>query len=91
MHDSKDPRQKFIEDTKLMLQSIIFRIVDDPKSIRIESHSGENTVLFRIIARGSTFGQIIGKSGKNVEAMRTLLYATAAKHQIRSVLEVDEP
>ncbi len=73
---------------KALLETIVKSLVDAPNEVRITEIDGEKTVVFELRCNEKDIGKIIGKSGKTVGAMRTLLNSIAAKQGRKAVLEV---
>lgn len=73
---------------KALLETIARSLVDAPKEVQITEIDGEKTVIFELRCNAKDIGKIIGKSGKTVGAMRTLLSSIAAKQGRKAVLEV---
>ena len=73
---------------KDILEIIVKSLVDTPRDVQITEIDGEKTVIFELRCNASDVGKIIGKSGKTVGAMRTLLSSIAAKQGKKAMLEV---
>ena len=73
---------------KAILESIARSLVDAPNEVKITEIDGEKTVIFELRCNAKDIGKIIGKSGKTVGAMRTLLNSIAAKQGRKAMLEV---
>jgi len=73
---------------KAILESIAKSLVDVPNEVQITTIDGEKTIVFELRCNAKDIGKIIGKSGKTVGAMRTLLNAIAAKQGRKAILEV---
>lgn len=73
---------------KALLETIAKSLVDAPNEVKITEIDGEKTVIFELRCHEKDIGKIIGKSGKTVGAMRTLLNSIAAKQGRKAVLEV---
>ncbi len=73
---------------KAILESIAKSLVDVPNEVQITTIDGEKTIIFELRCNAKDIGKIIGKSGKTVGAMRTLLNAIAAKQGRKAMLEV---
>lgn len=71
-----------------MLQSIVAAMVDHPEGIRIADVQGEQTVVFELRCHGDDVGKVIGKNGRVIAAVRTVLNAIAAKQGKRVIVEV---
>ena len=73
---------------KDILETIVKSLVDTPGDVPITEIDGEKTILFELRCNAGDVGKIIGKSGKTVGAMRTLLSSIAAKQGRKVMLEV---
>lgn len=71
-------------------ENIIIGIVDVPEKVCVTTYQGDQTLVLTIHVDKSDVGKVLGKRGKNINAIRTLLAAQASRLQIRSVLEVEE-
>ena len=71
-----------------LVEYIIKALVDHPEDVRITEVDGERTIIFELRCHQEDIGKVIGKSGKTVSAIRTLLSTAAAKHGRRAMLEV---
>ena len=76
---------------KELLVDIIKAIVDKPDEVDITLTESENTMIYELRLGDGDVGKVIGKKGRNVGAIRTLLTAASAKEGgKRSILEIIE-
>ena len=76
---------------KELLTEMIKAIVDKPDEVDITLTQSENTNIFELRLGDGDVGKVIGKKGKNVMALRTILSAATAKAGgKRSMLEIIE-
>jgi|TARA_B110000467_G_scaffold137439_1_gene135538 predicted RNA-binding protein YlqC (UPF0109 family) len=76
---------------KEMLETIVKIIVDSPDKVKIDIAETENTNIYELHVAEGEVGMVIGKQGKNISAIRTLLSAATAKAGgKRSLLEIIE-
>jgi len=76
---------------KDILIDVVKSIVDKPDEVSIEITESENTQIFELRVGEGDVGKVIGKHGKNVGAIRTLLSAATAKEGgKRAILEIIE-
>ena len=76
---------------KELLTEMIKAIVDKPDEVDINLTESENTNIYELRLGDGDVGKIIGKKGKNVMALRTILSAATAKAGgKRSILEIIE-
>ena len=76
---------------KNLLEDVVKSIVDKPDEVSIKVTESENTQIYELSVGDGDVGKVIGKHGKNVGAIRTLLSAATAKEGgKRAILEIIE-
>jgi len=75
---------------KDLIEYIVKAIVDFPENVNVTQIDGESTIVFELRVRQEDVGKVIGKKGRTINAIRTLLNATAAKANLRAMLEIVE-
>jgi predicted RNA-binding protein YlqC (UPF0109 family) len=80
-----------VEKLHQMIGLLVTSLVDDPTNIQITATEGHSLVIFEIRCRQEEMGKIVGKSGRNIQALRTILSAIGAKHRKRVQVELIEP
>lgn len=75
---------------KELVEYIVRALVDHPNDVRLTEVDGERTVILELRCHPDDVGKVIGKSGKTVGAIRTLLSTAAARRNKRAMLEVVE-
>ena len=76
---------------KEFVEQMVKRVVDNPEKVRVEQSSpNENTIELVVEVDKDDIGKVIGKKGKNINAMRTLVTAIGAKVNNRVTLQVVE-
>ncbi len=76
---------------KPFLEYVVKALVDNPDDVDIKEVDGERVVLFELRLHPSDVGKVIGKNGRTITAIRTLLTGAGAKHGKRAMLEIVEP
>lgn len=94
------PYAKEIISTKLVLNEdrmmkefvayIVKNLVDHPDKVKINEIGGTQTLIIELSVEKSDIGKIIGKKGKTINAIRTLLMSVASRNGIRVNLEILE-
>jgi len=76
---------------KEFIEFIVKQLVDNPDKVSVEESSpDEHTIELSLKVDQSDIGKVIGKQGRNVNAMRTLLTAVGAKGKQRATLQIIE-
>lgn len=78
------------DDTKELIDFIIRALVDKPDEVVVTAVTGEKTTVYELRVGDGDLGKIIGKHGRTIRAIRTLLSAASTKENKRSVLEILE-
>ena len=73
-----------------LIEYIVRALVDHPDDVRVTQVEGERTVILELRCHSDDLGKVIGKSGKTVGAIRTILSTAASKQGRRVLLEVVE-
>ena len=73
------------------LTRIIINENNEQQIIFLKEVDGERTVVFEVRLNPTDIGKVIGKSGRTITAIRTLLTSAAAKNGKRAMLEIIEP
>jgi uncharacterized protein len=75
---------------KELLTRIVQAMVDSTDEINITETDSDHMVMFNLQVAKSDIGKVIGKQGRNIQAIRLILSAAAAKHKKRVVLDIHE-
>jgi len=73
---------------KVLLEMIVKALVDDPDQVTVTEVEGENTTIFELRVPQPDRGKVIGKQGRTILAIRTLLGAAGMKLRKRFILEI---
>ncbi|MCH9617627.1 MAG: hypothetical protein SP4CHLAM5_08950 [Chlamydiia bacterium] len=69
---------------------IVKNLVDNPDKVNIKEIGGTQTLIIELSVEKSDIGKIIGKRGKTINAIRTLLMSVASRNGLRVNLEILE-
>jgi predicted RNA-binding protein YlqC (UPF0109 family) len=72
------------------LRFVIGRLVEFPDEVFITKTEAPDSVAFHVAMRKSDVPKIIGKGGHTIQALRTLLNASANRHGVKASLEIIE-
>ena len=63
-------------------------LVDRPEEVSVHELKGQNTSVIELRVAKEDVGKVIGKKGRNAEALRTIIGAAAMKEHKNYVLEI---
>jgi predicted RNA-binding protein YlqC (UPF0109 family) len=73
---------------KDLVEYIVKSLVDDPASVEVTVVEGEKSTILELRTASADIGKVIGKHGRIVKAIRTVLQAATSKTGKHTVLEV---
>jgi uncharacterized protein len=77
-------------DLRALIVDVVKQIVDQPDEVAIETEKDGSITVFNLRVAQKDIGKVIGKQGRTVRSLRTLLDAAAAKQQLECELEIVE-
>ena len=75
---------------KNLIKRIVQTMVDNPEEVEVSEIEGEQITVLELKVAKADMGKVIGKKGRNVRAIRTILSAASAKVKKHTVLEILE-
>jgi len=77
-------------DMRMLVEQIVQAFVDAPDQVQVTPvEDGGDTILELRVAQ-SDMGKVIGRQGRTVKSIRTILGAASMKFQTRYILEIIE-
>ena len=73
---------------KELVEYIAKSLVDNPDKVRVTEVQGSSATILELSVAEGDMGRVIGKSGRVVSAIRTLVQVAAAKQGKRVSLEI---
>jgi len=77
-----------IRDLEGFVQYVVSALVDAPEEVRIETVENDEGYVIRINCKKEDIGKIVGKKGKTIMAIRSLVSGAAGRQQKRISVEV---
>ena len=81
---------EFGGSVKVLIEQIANAFVDNPEQVSVRLTEGEQMTVFELRAAQSDLGKIIGKQGRTVSSIRTIISAAGMKLKKRFTLEILE-
>ena len=73
---------------KDLISDIVKAMVDQPDRVSINEVDAGHTVMLELSVAKSDMGKVIGKQGRNAQAIRTILSAAGGKTRKKYILEI---
>ena len=74
---------------KELIVCVVQALVDHPEQVKVDEIKGGNTTVYELRVAKSDLGKVIGKHGRNANAIRTILTAASATAgKMRTILEI---
>ena len=75
---------------KELVEYIVKSLVDYPEQVEVNEVTGSSAVILELRVAESDMGRVIGRHGRVINAIRTLIQVLAAKQGMRVNLEIVE-
>jgi|TARA_B100000902_G_scaffold300847_1_gene288518 predicted RNA-binding protein YlqC (UPF0109 family) len=62
-----------------LIETVVKMLVDKPDEVNVEAVESDQTIIYELTVGDGDYGKVIGKKGRNVSAIRTILFAINAK------------
>jgi uncharacterized protein len=78
------------EYMQLLVRRIANALVDDPQAVVVQAMTRREDTVLRLHVALSDLGKVIGKQGRTVRSLRTILTAVSMKFHHRYTLEIPQ-
>ena len=75
---------------KALIENIAKALVDHPEAVEVREVEGDQATVLELKVASDDLGKVIGRQGRTVRAMRSLLGAASIRAGRRTVLEILE-
>ncbi len=73
-----------------LIEHLIYPLITHQEDLRVkEFPSEDDSILFQVMVHREDIGRVIGKQGKMINAIRTIVYAAGAKDGKKVRVNVD--
>ena len=73
-----------------LLAYLARELVDDPEAVRVETEERDGALVLVLHVAPEDLGKVIGRGGRIVRALRTIMRATAVREGQRVLVEIAE-
>jgi predicted RNA-binding protein YlqC (UPF0109 family) len=75
---------------KELIEYVAKSLVDKPENVALQERMEGNLTVLELRVSKEDYGKVIGKQGRTIKAIRTLISASCAKNGLKYSLEVVE-
>jgi hypothetical protein len=87
----EEQQEQQLIDMNGFVEYLVKLLVDNQDQVKVKQIDGTHTSIIELSVEKSDIGKVIGKKGKTINAIRTLLMSVASRNGMRVSLEVIEP
>jgi len=73
-----------------LLAYLARELVDEPDAVRVDTEEREGSLVLRLHVAADDVGKVIGRGGRIVRALRTVVRASAVREGRRVLIEIAE-
>jgi hypothetical protein len=73
---------------KSLLELLLKRIVKYPEEVTVVEYEEQGNIVYEIVVNSEDVGQIIGKDGRTIKSLNTILNASKGEKEGKFVLKV---
>lgn len=73
---------------KELVEYMVKSLVDEPEAVEVSETAGESSIIVEVRVADEDTGRIIGRKGRVINALRTIVQSLGAKEGKRVTLEV---
>lgn len=78
------------KDVRELCEYLVLGLVDDPDAVAVTVEMTDDAIVLRIVVAPEDRGKVIGRGGRVVRAIRSVVRAGAVKSGRRVLVEVDD-
>jgi uncharacterized protein len=75
---------------KEAVEKLIKALVDETDAVEVTETPRDSAVVISVRVAGSDMGRLIGREGRTIKSLRSILYAASQKHGKRFILDIVE-
>lgn len=72
------------------IEKIIKALVSEPEAVSVQEAERDRSLILEVHVAPGDMGKVIGRGGRTIKALRSLLHAAGQKQRKRYVLDVAE-
>jgi uncharacterized protein len=72
------------------VEKLIKALVDETDAVEVTETPRDSAIVVSVRVAASDMGRLIGREGRTIKALRSILYAASQKHGKRFILDIVE-
>jgi uncharacterized protein len=72
------------------VEKLIKALVDETDAVEVTETPRDSAVVISVRVAASDMGRLIGREGRTIKSLRSILYAASQKHGKRFILDIAE-
>lgn len=73
-----------------IIEMLIKALVDEPDEVQVTENKGEKTLVIEARVSKKDMGKVIGRNGRTIDSLRTIVAACGAKRRQRCIFQIIE-
>ena len=73
-----------------IIEMLIKALVDEPEEVQVTENKGEKTLVIEARVSKKDMGKVIGRNGRTIDSLRTIVAACGAKRRQRCIFQIIE-
>ncbi|MBA2874017.1 KH domain-containing protein [Thermaerobacillus caldiproteolyticus] len=79
-----------MKELKELVETIVQSLVDHPEEVVVTETLDEHTITYVLSVHDEDVGKVIGKQGRTIHAIRTVVHAAASQQPKRVIVHVKD-
>lgn len=75
---------------KEFFEAIVIPLIDFPEDLIVDEIVSDQLITLKVRCNNNDIGKLIGRRGRNAQAIRTICKAIAAKQKLKLTIEMPE-
>jgi uncharacterized protein len=75
---------------RVAVEKLIKALVDETDAVEVTETPRDSAVVISVRVAETDMGRLIGREGRTIKALRSILYAASQKHGKRYILDIVE-
>ncbi len=77
-----------IQPVQEMLTKLVKALVEHPDEVVVKPIEGDSTIVFEVEVNSEDTGKVIGKKGRTINALRTIIRSSASTGAKKVIMEL---